>query len=139
MKGLLEEGKELMESGEPGALQDAMLITAAQKVEHYEIATYGTVRTYAQVVGESGVAKLLAQTLKDEKAADKKLTRLAVGSINGKAAKEWHEQSTAAALMKKSTEWMESTVSNVKRMIPRAQAADRGAARATKSKRSRKR
>src|SRR6185295_15472076 len=59
MKGLLEEGKELMESGEPGALQDAMLITAAQKVEHYEIATYGTVRTYAQVVGESGVAKLL--------------------------------------------------------------------------------
>ena len=52
MKGLLEEGQELMESGEPGALQDAMLITAAQKVEHYEIATYGTVRTYAQVVGE---------------------------------------------------------------------------------------
>ena len=84
------------------------------------------------------MADLLAQTLKDEHAADKKLTRLAVGSINGKAAKEWHEQSTAAALLKKSTAWVESTVSNVKRMIPRAHAADRGGRR-KKSKSSRKR
>src|SRR5215213_6447995 len=92
MKGLLEEGQELMSSGEPGALQDAMLITAAQKVEHYEIATYGTVRTYASVIGERGIAKLLDQTLKEEKAADKKLTGIAEGSVNRRASEEYHEQ-----------------------------------------------
>jgi ferritin-like metal-binding protein YciE len=59
MEGLLAEGQELMDASDAGALRDAMLITAAQKVEHYEIATYGTVRTYAQVIGERGVAKLL--------------------------------------------------------------------------------
>ena len=85
MEGLLEEGQELMESADPGALLDAMLITAAQKVEHYEIATYGTVRTYARVIGERGVARLLDQTLKEEKAADKKLTSIAEGAVNRKA------------------------------------------------------
>jgi ferritin-like metal-binding protein YciE len=59
MEGLLAEGQELMDASDAGALRDAMLITAAQKVEHYEIATYGTVRTDAQVIGERGVAKLL--------------------------------------------------------------------------------
>jgi ferritin-like metal-binding protein YciE len=71
MEGLLTEGQELMDGSDAGALRDAMMITAAQKVEHYEIATYGTVRTYAQVIGERGVAKLLQQTLKEEHAADK--------------------------------------------------------------------
>jgi ferritin-like metal-binding protein YciE len=70
-EGLIEEGQELMESGDSGSLRDAMLITAAQKVEHYEIASYGTVRTYAEVLGERGVARLLAQMLKEEQAAEK--------------------------------------------------------------------
>ena len=125
MEGLLEEGQELMDASDAGALRDAMLITAAQKVEHYEIATYGTVRTYAQVIGERGVAKLLQQTLKEEHAADRKLTKIAVGSINRRAAQEWHDQQTATGMVQKGAEWVGSTVgSALKRVMPRSEAAD---------------
>jgi ferritin-like metal-binding protein YciE len=131
MKGLLEEGQELMEAADGGALRDAMMITAAQKVEHYEIATYGTVRTYAQVLGERGVAKLMGQTLADEKAADKKLTRIAEGQVNRKAADEWHER---ADKLTRGAEWVGSTVGRaLSRVMPRAQANERA-----KRKRSRK-
>jgi ferritin-like metal-binding protein YciE len=138
MKGLLEEGQELVGGVEPGALQDAMMITAAQKVEHYEIATYGTVRTYAQVLGEKQVAALMAQTLREEKAADKKLTRIAEGQVNRQAAKEFHQQkSTAAAAteaagsaLEKGAEWVGSAVggavARIKKAVPRTSAADRG-------------
>ena len=123
MKGLLEEGEELMSASDPGALLDAMLITAAQKVEHYEIATYGTVRTYAQVLGENGVAKLMAQTLKEEKAADKKLTQIAEGQVNRRAADEWHEQK---GMLQQGAEWVGSAVGTVARTVmPRSNAADR--------------
>src|SRR5262245_47064750 len=126
MEGLLEEGQSLMESGEPGALLDAMLITAAQKVEHYEIATYGTVRTYAQVLGERGVARLLDQNLREEKAADKKLTSIAEGSINSRAAKEWHQQQTTTSMLQDGAKWVGATVGGaIKRVMPRAQASDR--------------
>ena len=126
MEGLLEEGQELMSSGEPGALLDAMLITAAQKVEHYEISTYGTVRTYANVLGEKNVAKLLEQNLKDEKAADKKLTAIAEGGVNRQAAKEWHEQSSAATgLLQKGAQWVGSTVGGAMKRVMSAQASDR--------------
>jgi ferritin-like metal-binding protein YciE len=114
MKGLLEEGQELMDSGEEGALRDAMLITAAQKVEHYEIASYGTVRTYARVLGERGVARLLDQNLKEEKAADKKLSAIAEGSVNGRAAKEFHEQ---ASMLQRSADWVGSTVGAAVRSV----------------------
>src|SRR4051812_298172 len=126
MEGLLTEGQELMSSADPGALLDAMLITAAQKVEHYEIATYGTVRTYAQVLGEKGVARLLDQTLKQEKAADKKLTAIAEGSENRRASKEWHEQAgmmeNATGALKKGAEWIGSTVGSATKALS---AADR--------------
>ena len=125
MKGLLEEGQELMQGAEPGALQDAMLITAAQKVEHYEIATYGTVRTYAQVLGARGVAKLLEQTLKEEKGADKKLTSIAEGSVNKRAAKEYHEQASAGAMLQKGAKWLGSTVGALMPGSQRSQAADK--------------
>jgi hypothetical protein len=92
MQGLIAEGEEMMKQAPAGALRDAVMITSAQKVEHYEMASYGTVRTYAHVLGESGVAKLLAQTLKEEKAADGKLTSIAEGSVNEEAATEWREQ-----------------------------------------------
>jgi ferritin-like metal-binding protein YciE len=133
MEGLLEEGQELMESADPGALLDAMLITAAQKVEHYEIATYGTVRTYARVIGERGVAKLLEQTLKEEKATDKKLTSIAEGAVNRKAAKEWHEQASmmesGSDMLQKGAQWVGSTVGGaVKRVMP-GQAADNSRSR----------
>jgi ferritin-like metal-binding protein YciE len=134
MEGLLEEGQELMSSGDPGGLLDAMLITAAQKVEHYEIASYGTVRTYANVLGEKKVAQLLAQNLKDEKAADRTLTSIAEGGVNKQAAREWHEQQTAGGMFQKGAEWVGAAVGGVaKRIMPaggrrqgRSQAADRG-------------
>jgi ferritin-like metal-binding protein YciE len=122
MEGLLEEGQDLMKSSEPGALQDAMLITAAQKVEHYEIATYGTVRTYAQVVGERGVAKLLEQTLKEEKAADKKLTSIAENSVNRRAGAEWNER---RGMLEQGARWVGSTLGAARRMGSRSHAADR--------------
>jgi ferritin-like metal-binding protein YciE len=88
MEGLIEEGKELMnEKAEPEVL-DAGLIAAAQKVEHYEIAGYGTVRTYAQTLGLDKAAKLLQQTLDEEAETDRKLTELAEASINLEAAEE---------------------------------------------------
>jgi ferritin-like metal-binding protein YciE len=146
MEGLLEEGQELMSSGEPGGLLDAMLITAAQKVEHYEIASYGTVRTYANVLGEKKVAQLLAQNLKDEKNADKTLTSIAEGSVNKQAAREWHEQQTAEGMIQKGAAWIGATVGGVaKRVMPtggrnqgRSQAADRGnnRSRATRASRT---
>ncbi len=84
MEGLLEEGKEAMEEFEDNAL-DAALIGAAQKVEHYEIAGYGTARTHAEMLGYTKVARLLQQTLNEEGATDKKLTQLAESIINAEA------------------------------------------------------
>ena len=136
MKGLLAEGQELMDGSDAGALRDAMMITAAQKVEHYEIATYGTVRTYARVIGERGVAKLLQQTLKEEHAADRKLTKIAVGSINRRAAEEWHEQTS---MLQKGAQWVGSTVGGaLKRVMPRVEAADRRSARSRKSSKAKR-
>jgi ferritin-like metal-binding protein YciE len=138
MEGLLAEGQELMGSAEPGALLDAMLITAAQKVEHYEIATYGTVRTYAQVLGERGIARLLEQTLRQEKAADRKLTTIAEGSVNRRASKEWHEQTsttqTATDLLKKGADWIGSTMGTAVKAVS---AADRGRSSARRSAKAR--
>jgi ferritin-like metal-binding protein YciE len=85
MEGLIEEGDELMtEAAEPGVL-DAALIAAAQRVEHYEMAGYGCVRTYARLLGDKEAADLLQETLDEEAAADKKLTELAETTINVEA------------------------------------------------------
>ncbi len=82
MKGLLKEGDEMIKAkGEPAAI-DAGLIAAAQRVEHYEIAGYGCVHTYAHQLGEDQAASLLQQTLDEEGATDKKLTSLAEQVIN---------------------------------------------------------
>jgi ferritin-like metal-binding protein YciE len=77
MKGLVEEGAEIMQEDMQEQLLDLTLIGGAQKVEHYEIAGYGTLRTFAQAIGNKEVAQLLDQTLKEEEAADKKLTQIA--------------------------------------------------------------
>jgi ferritin-like metal-binding protein YciE len=85
MKGLVEEGAEVIEEGgEPSAV-DAALIAAAQKVEHYEIAAYGTARTYAEMLGNREAARLLQQTLDEEGETDKKLTKLAESIVNVEA------------------------------------------------------
>ncbi|HEY5315167.1 MAG TPA: ferritin-like domain-containing protein [Pirellulales bacterium] len=82
MEGLIEEGKEMLEEeGEP-AVKDAAIIGAAQKVEHYEMAGYGTARTYARLLDLEEIAVLLEQTLSEEKATDAKLTELAESEIN---------------------------------------------------------
>ncbi len=86
MQGLLEEGKEVMEKpGEPAVI-DAALIAGAQRVEHYEIAAYGCLRTYARLLGMDNAAKLLEQTLAEEEAADKLLTDIGESSVNSQAA-----------------------------------------------------
>ena len=77
MEGLIEEGSEIMGEDFKDALLDSALIGAAQRVEHYEIAAYGTVRAFAEELGESEHASLLAETLEEEKETDEKLTELA--------------------------------------------------------------
>lgn len=77
MKGLIEEGEETIEEEAEPAVKDAALIVAAQKVEHYEIAGYGSVRTFAQLLGKDVIVGLLDETLDEEKAADEKLTACA--------------------------------------------------------------
>ena len=86
MQGLLKEGEELMGEDADDDVLDAGLISAAQHVEHYEIAGYGTVRTYAELLGEKEAVRLLQTTLEEEKATDQKLTQLA-SKINVKAEK----------------------------------------------------
>jgi len=76
MKGVLSEGSSMMQEVEEGDVRDAALIAAAQRVEHYEMAAYGAVRTYAELLGQSQAAKLLEETLEEEKAADQKLTSI---------------------------------------------------------------
>ncbi|MBZ4044313.1 YciE/YciF ferroxidase family protein [Flavobacterium hibisci] len=86
MEGLIEEGKGIIEETESGVVRDAGIIAANQKIEHYEIATYGTLRQFAETLGFEEAAALLEQTLDEEKGADKKLTEVAVNTINVEAA-----------------------------------------------------
>lgn len=89
MEGLLAEADSIIEDTDSGTLvRDAGLILAAQKVEHYEIATYGTLRVFAENMGHTDVVELLSQTLKEEKATDVALTQIAEGFVNQQAASE---------------------------------------------------
>ena len=85
MEGLIEEAKEIMEMGLAPELQDVALIAAAQKVEHYEIAGYGTLHALAQSAGLDEVAQLLEQTLNEEKKTDELLNKIAISDVNKKA------------------------------------------------------
>jgi len=88
MEGLVEEGKEVIDGVEEGPLRDAALIGGAQKVEHYEIASYGTISAIARQLGYTDAVPLLQATLAEEKAADEKLTLLAESAGNQKAAQK---------------------------------------------------
>src|SRR4026207_216888 len=88
--GIIEEGKSIMEEEFDDATMDACLIAAGQRAEHYEMAAYGTLVAWAQAMGHAEAAKLLQQTLEEEKAADKKLSGLAEGGINQGAAATAH-------------------------------------------------
>jgi ferritin-like metal-binding protein YciE len=85
MEGLIEEGSELLKEDAEPDVMDAALIAAAQKVEHYEIATYGTLITWAKQLGLDEAAEILGQTLDEEKETDVKLTELAEAGINAAA------------------------------------------------------
>jgi ferritin-like metal-binding protein YciE len=84
MRGVLEEGSEVLEDTEKGTIRDAALIAAAQRVEHYEMAGYGAARDFAKLLGLSDVASLLEETLEEEKNADKKLSSIA-STVNKEA------------------------------------------------------
>ncbi|MEE4412096.1 YciE/YciF ferroxidase family protein [Serratia sp. C2(2)] len=86
MEGLIEEGQEVIDAIESGPVRDAGLIAAAQKVEHYEIATYGTLCALAEKLGYTKAKKLLGETLEEEKNTDNKLTLIAEQKVNAKAA-----------------------------------------------------
>lgn len=82
MEGLLAEGEEILKEDMKDAVRDAALIEAAQKVEHYEIAGYGTVVTYAKLLGHDNAEKLLKETLNEEEMTDKKLSDIAENEVN---------------------------------------------------------
>lgn len=86
MKGLIVEGEEILDADGESAALDAGIIAAAQRVEHYEMAAYGSARAFAELMGENEVAELLAQTLEEEKAADGILNRVAIATVNRQAA-----------------------------------------------------
>lgn len=85
MNGLIKEGDIIMRECEEGPMRDAGIIAAAQKIEHYEIASYGTLRTFAQTLGLNEASDLLQESLDEEKAADQKLTELAESEVNAEA------------------------------------------------------
>jgi ferritin-like metal-binding protein YciE len=88
MAGLIEEAQSIMENSEEGAMRDAGIISAGQKVEHYEIASYGTLCQFAETLGLSEVKEILAVTLEEEKNADDKLSEVAVSAVNIEAAEQ---------------------------------------------------
>jgi ferritin-like metal-binding protein YciE len=89
MEGLLKEGESIIEETEDGSMtRDVGIIAAAQKVEHYEIATYGTLKSLATILGKEDVASLLSETLEEEKNADSLLSELAESYVNESAAEE---------------------------------------------------
>jgi ferritin-like metal-binding protein YciE len=88
MKGLIEEGSEILEEDGEDSVLDAGIIVAAQKVEHYEIASYGSVRTFANLLGKDEAASLLQSTLDEESETNEILNRLAEGMVNPEAVNE---------------------------------------------------
>ena len=85
MKGLISEGEDMVSDIDQSPLRDAGIIAAANRVEHYEIAAYGSARSFAEILGKKQAVSLLDQTLKEEKMADSKLTKLAESMINDQA------------------------------------------------------
>jgi ferritin-like metal-binding protein YciE len=94
MEGLMKEAEEIMEECEEGPMRDAGIISAGQKVEHYEIASYGTLRQFAETLGLSKAVTLLEKTLNEEKLANEKLTGVAISAVNIEASEESDETKT---------------------------------------------
>jgi ferritin-like metal-binding protein YciE len=88
MQGLIDEAEKIIDEAQQGMVRDAFIIGAVQKVEHYEMASYGTLKAIASIIGEFEVASLLGETLEEEKEADMKLTEIAENLVNIEAASE---------------------------------------------------
>jgi ferritin-like metal-binding protein YciE len=101
MAGLIKEGEGIMEDTTPGAVRDAGIISAGQKVEHYEIASYGTLVAFANLLGETKAAAILQKTLAEEKDADSTLTQIAESGINLDAAEGEEEEESNNKKVKK--------------------------------------
>jgi ferritin-like metal-binding protein YciE len=129
MQGIVEEGSDLIEEEDKGAALDAGIIASAQRAEHYEMAAYGTLIAWAEALGEDEVAKLLQATLKEEKAADQKLTALAEAGIN-EAAKSGDEEEDADANEDDEDDSEEDESEKSSRPAPRSTSAGTGASRA---------
>jgi len=97
MQGLIEEATEIMEEDASDAVLDADIIAAAQKVEHYEIASYGTVRTWARLCGQEEAANLLQETLDEESQTDERLTELAESIVNPRAEEGGEDQEESSS------------------------------------------
>jgi ferritin-like metal-binding protein YciE len=109
MQGLIEDGEETIEEAEDGPVRDAALIGAAQRTEHYEMAGYGTARTFATLLGHAGIASVLESTLNEEKAADAKLTTIAEAMVNPEAAAEPPAGDDRSGFAARTAEWLGST------------------------------
>ena len=109
MQGLIEDGEETIEEAEDGPVRDAALIGAAQRTEHYEMAGYGTARTFATLLGHAGIASVLESTLNEEKAADAKLTAIAEAMVNPEAAAEPPAGDDRSGFAARTAEWLGST------------------------------
>jgi ferritin-like metal-binding protein YciE len=92
MQNLIKEGEEMIAEAENGDTRDAVIIAGSQKVEHYEIASYGTIRTWANLLGHTEAAELFEQTLEEEKETDQKLTMIAESFVNQAAANEGEDE-----------------------------------------------
>jgi ferritin-like metal-binding protein YciE len=133
MKSLIAEGQEMIGEAEDDDTRDAVMIAAAQKVEHYEIAAYGTVRTWAELLGMNEVASLLEESLEEEKETDQKLTELAESHINIEAADEGEQEEEMSGRSSAARGTRKSSTSRGARQ----QAAERGGRSRSRSRRSR--
>jgi ferritin-like metal-binding protein YciE len=122
MQHLIAEGNEMISECEDDDTRDAVMIAAAQKVEHYEIASYGTIRTWANLLGKGEIASILEDILEEEKAADLKLTGIAESFVNEAAAEGGEEEEESGASRRRSR----GTRTVPARAAARPMAADRG-------------
>jgi ferritin-like metal-binding protein YciE len=130
MQNLIKEGQDMIADAEDNDTRDALMIAAAQKIEHYEIATYGTLRVWAGQLGHSEAASLLAETLEEEKETDQRLTSIAESFVNQAAANQGDEEKEQDRPRARQSSSRSGSQSRASRMLgggaPRQQAADRG-------------
>ena len=141
MQGLIEDGQETIEEAEDGPVRDAALIGAAQRAEHYEMAGYGTARTFATLLGHGEIATLLESTLDEEKAADAKLTGIAEAMVNPEAAAEPASgRAGRGGVAARTAEWLGSTAgaaaNQIGQLAGRFTGGKRPAASASRSRRA---